>query len=132
MVGKCLVCGKEFRNKRKALLCSDECRVEYRKRKAAARAAEVKKLAKCQICGKEFQRQGKLSLCSDQCRAEYYKRKAEKQAAEVKKLVFKPRMCPDCGKPTTDYRCPKCWAKRRVAQGIPISGEGAGYSEYDI
>ena len=23
------------------------------------------------------------------------------------------RTCTDCGKPTTDYRCPKCWIERR-------------------
>ena len=27
------------------------------------------------------------------------------------------RKCHDCGKPTTDYRCPKCWAKLRAQHG---------------
>lgn len=27
------------------------------------------------------------------------------------------RKCHDCGKPTTDYRCPKCWAKLRAKHG---------------
>ena len=24
------------------------------------------------------------------------------------------RQCPDCKRPTTDYRCPECWAKHRA------------------
>lgn len=27
------------------------------------------------------------------------------------------RRCHDCGRPTTDYRCPKCWSKLRSRGG---------------
>lgn len=27
------------------------------------------------------------------------------------------RRCHDCGRPTTDYRCPRCWAKLRSRGG---------------
>lgn len=29
------------------------------------------------------------------------------------------RRCHDCGRPTTDYRCPKCWSKLRSRAGTP-------------
>ena len=30
------------------------------------------------------------------------------------------RRCHDCGAPTTDYRCPKCWAKLRRKGGYNL------------
>ena len=38
------------------------------------------------------------------------KRPTESKPAPVGKM----RRCHDCGKPTTDFRCPKCWAKLRA------------------
>ena len=38
------------------------------------------------------------------------KRPTESRPAPVGKM----RKCHDCGKPTTDFRCPKCWAKLRA------------------
>ena len=38
------------------------------------------------------------------------KRPTESRPAPVGKM----RRCHDCGKPTSDYRCPKCWAKLRA------------------
>ena len=32
------------------------------------------------------------------------------------------RRCHDCGRPTTDYRCPKCWAKIRRKSGVEDYG----------
>ena len=31
------------------------------------------------------------------------------------------RRCHDCGRPTTDYRCPACWAKLRRKGGYNLS-----------
>lgn len=31
------------------------------------------------------------------------------------------RRCHDCGRPTTDYRCPRCWAKLRRKGGYNLS-----------
>ena len=31
------------------------------------------------------------------------------------------RRCHDCGAPTTDYRCPRCWAKLRRKGGYNLS-----------
>lgn len=33
------------------------------------------------------------------------------------------RRCHDCGRPTTDYRCPACWARLRRAGGYSPTGE---------
>ena len=33
------------------------------------------------------------------------------------------RRCHDCGAPTTDYRCPRCWARLRRAGGYAPTGE---------
>lgn len=33
------------------------------------------------------------------------------------------RRCHDCGRPTTDYRCPRCWARLRRAVGCSPTGE---------
>lgn len=33
------------------------------------------------------------------------------------------RRCHDCGRPTTDYRCPRCWDRLRRAGGYSPTGE---------
>nr|DAH15165.1 MAG TPA: hypothetical protein [Caudoviricetes sp.] len=35
------------------------------------------------------------------------------------------RRCHDCGRPTTDYRCPRCWARLRRAGGYAPTGEAS-------
>ena len=42
------------------------------------------------------------------------------------------RPCTDCGKPTTDYRCSKCWKKRRAtATGAePVEVYKTAYGEW--
>lgn len=42
------------------------------------------------------------------------------------------RRCHDCGKPTVDYRCPRCLAKWRTRNGVPAGGgdEPDGYSAF--
>ena len=35
------------------------------------------------------------------------------------------RRCHDCGRPTTDYRCPRCWARLRRAGGYSPTGEAS-------
>ena len=38
------------------------------------------------------------------------------------KRVIHSRVCHDCGKPTSDYRCPKCLRKWRIKHGVAESG----------
>ena len=35
------------------------------------------------------------------------------------------RRCHDCGRPTTDYRCPRCWARLRRTGGYSPTGEAS-------
>ena len=35
------------------------------------------------------------------------------------------RRCHDCGRPTTDYRCPRCWARLRSRGGYAPKGEAS-------
>ena len=38
----------------------------------------------------------------------------KRQPKTERKPRSSKRPCTDCGKPTTDYRCPRCWKKRRA------------------
>ena len=47
--------------------------------------------------------------------------------APLKPILKRPdalsiRRCHDCGKPTTDYRCPKCLVRWRMKNGVPACG----------
>lgn len=35
------------------------------------------------------------------------------------------RRCHDCGRPTTDYRCPRCWARLRSRGGYAPMGDAS-------
>ena len=35
------------------------------------------------------------------------------------------RRCHDCGRPTTDYRCPRCWARLRSRGGYSPKGDAS-------
>lgn len=35
------------------------------------------------------------------------------------------RRCHDCGRPTTDYRCPRCWARLRRRGGYAPNGDAS-------
>lgn len=35
------------------------------------------------------------------------------------------RRCHDCGRPTTDYRCPRCWARLRSRGGYALKGDAS-------
>lgn len=43
--------------------------------------------------------------------------------AVYKQITRCMRRCHDCGRPTTDYRCPRCWARLRRTGGYSPTGE---------
>ena len=43
--------------------------------------------------------------------------------ASYRQITRYMRRCHDCGAPTTDYRCPRCWARLRRAGGYSPTGE---------
>lgn len=69
-------------------------------------------ISTCLVCGKLFEGCRSEGLCSEECVAEHRRRKSRARAVLNRKLKTNERRCPDCGRIITDYRCPKCWAKR--------------------
>lgn len=41
------------------------------------------------------------------------------------------RHCHDCGKPTNNFRCDKCWDKWKIRHGISILGDNGENSGFD-
>lgn len=45
--------------------------------------------------------------------------------ASYRQITRYIRRCHDCGAPTTDYRCSRCWARLRRAGGYSPTGEAS-------
>ena len=101
----CVVCGIEFSAKTvNAKYCSRACANVARK----GAKYDVKLDTKiCPVCGANFTtgRIGKV-YCSRRCA-----KAAERELMEKGEVR---RRCHDCGRPTTDYRCPACWRRLRA------------------
>lgn len=70
----------------------------------------------CKVCGKTFMPKKQKSICcSEECRKKFYSPFREPEPITCK------RKCHDCGKPTTNYRCPLCLAKWKRKHGVSIS-----------
>lgn len=74
---------------------------------------------KCKLCEKTLYLSLQAKYC-DKCRkvAKSISNKRQKERSKVSKETKKPislfaRKCTDCGCPTNDYRCEKCWAIKR-------------------
>ena len=72
----------------------------------------------CPVCGNQFAPLTEAQkFCCSTCR---------KQAAikgrvkAVRKRGKYTRKCHDCGKPTDNFRCSKCWDKLRAKLGLAI------------
>ena len=85
----------------------------------------------CPMCGKPalIDKQGReRKYCSPACaKAGNNKIRREKKRAGQDFGLGK-RRCHDCGKPTTDYRCPACLKAWRLKNGVPLDGD-AGYGD---
>jgi hypothetical protein len=82
----CIVCGKEFWDKRAAAkFCSEECKDSYRY------------ICKCSICGREFtSKRITAKYCSDECRMEKARQRSKEIARQYhEEAVF---VCNECGK----------------------------------
>ncbi len=69
VIKKCIICGKEFNAKGRALCCSKKCSKEneLRKRKKRREKNHVPKIKICKICGTEFEAKGNDKCCSSEC-----------------------------------------------------------------
>lgn len=136
----CDWCGKEF--------VATSCLSRYCSRVCNARAAEnmskIKRktkpapleIKKCGYCGKSFT--PKLSTqryCCNECRV--YDLRKDKPSVEERirivqqidemaqeRILIHKRRCHDCGTPTYNYRCEKCWRKHRQKYGGSLEGIG--------
>lgn len=71
------------------------------------------------------------SCNSRACTLGLAKRKPAKREPPVSELSR--RRCHDCGKPTTDYRCPQCLAAFRARNGVSLNAakeEDGGYTVF--
>lgn len=71
------------------------------------------RVAVCPFCQQEFTPTGSRTYCSDKCRAAAQRQRDQNRMENLRRVRQVGRTCHDCGKPTTDYRCPACWRKRR-------------------
>lgn len=53
------------------------------------------------------------------------KKKILRGEASYRQITRYMRRCHDCGRPTTDYRCPRCWARLRSRGGYSPKGDAS-------
>lgn len=100
----CPVCGVRFETTKKYVKYCPE----HRKKNHAKSSATF-----CIICGEKIDVKNSR-YCSEACR-----KKAEKRRLEMySKQNAAMRRCHDCGRPTTDYRCPACRAAHMKKHSI--------------
>lgn len=90
---------------------------------------EIETAARMYAAGESFKRIGvELNKHSDTVRyyirahSERFPAPLEKKdilcgEASYRQIPRYMRRCHDCGRPTTDYRCPRCWARLRSRGG---------------
>ena len=76
--------------------------------------------ALCLNCGKEFEGHGNAHFCGEACHKEWILRQRQTKSETAS------RACHDCGRPTTDYRCPACRAAFRQRHGVARDADGGG------
>lgn len=97
---------------------------------------EIETAARMYAAGESFKRIGvELNKHSDTVR--YYIRahselfpepqgkNSLRGEAVYKQITRYMRRCHDCGRPTTDYRCPRCWARLRSRGGYAPKGDAS-------
>ena len=75
-------------------------------------------IVRCLDCGKQI---SLIQVIRGRCPECARRRKAESNRAYYRRMrslgdsirLAPGRVCHDCGRPTTDYRCRSCWAKIR-------------------
>lgn len=116
----CPICGKTFSPKNRLhKYCSSTCIKIANARRHACCDTRT-----CKFCGNPYligTGVGK-AFCSDECRMKWTDSK--KTPAKRRKRMGE-RECHDCGRPTTDYRCPQCWEKYRGSAAENVWDEWA-------
>ena len=68
-----------------------------------------------ELRGKEFEGHGNVRFCGEECHKAWILRQ------RLAKSETASRACHDCGRPTTDYRCPVCQKKFLQRHGVITS-----------
>lgn len=139
---KCVICGQDFWTRsHNQICCGYRCadRKKQLEREDRRQRTAVQKV--CRVCGKVFSTTSKIRVtCSTECaklneqhvKAAYSKKNAleirsDRLACDTRERESmnepKMRKCHDCGRPTWNYRCEPCWAKRRKDLGYAVSVE---------
>lgn len=103
-IKKCQKCGQLFEGRGHTCFCQ------------ACRETDNMEKKICPYCGKEFMpRTIRQVTCRNKACIRANSDKLKALALEEKRSVkiYNMRRCHDCGLPTTNYRCAKCWAKIR-------------------
>lgn len=86
-----------------------------------------KRTATCTKCGRAClpREDGLCGRCRDT------RRQIESDRFKTANLP-RQRKCHDCGRPTSDYRCPACWAKLRREHGLPFEDRALASLDEDF
>ena len=121
MVKRCLVCGAEFETtQRHAKYCLEHRSMSRSVRERLMQGQGMDPTI-CAQCGKPFYGHGNARFCSDICRRRNAAAKDDVgtiASMRRKQVGFSVRACHDCGRPTTDYRCPACREKFPQRHGV--------------
>ena len=96
----------------------------------------------CRECGREYVPHSREQhYCCEWCRNQAHKREREAEAVEASVAESKAeptsanglrtsRVCHDCGRPTNDYRCPRCrkkWQRQHDVLGTADTDSSSAY-----
>ena len=128
MTKKCPVCGRVFKPKNQQhKYCCYECRRDAKVERATKEKPEKVK-NRCQVCGRFFE---PLTQEQKYC-CQWCEKRAEKYSKEKQTPQEQPqRVCHDCGKRTTDYRCPACLKEWKRRNGVTASADNFAHAVYD-
>lgn len=80
--------------------------------------------------GKEIKKTGDAVRYYIRAHMEFFPEPQERKdilrgKASYRQITRYIRRCHDCGRPTTDYRCPRCWARLRSRGGYAPKGDAS-------
>lgn len=113
----CPLCGTAFVTGLRYTKYCPEHRNAKKAGKGWGRCARGHAPGVCAQCGRPFHGHGNARFCGDACR-ERHSEAQGRQSRQRKPDAVAVRACHDCGRRTTDYRCPACREKFRQRHGV--------------
>ena len=109
----CPICGAEFETTFKG---TKYC-LEHRGLHKTQRDRILRGPLHCTHCGKTFEGHGNALFCSEACKKAHLS-SSHREVATKEPTHGLLRKCHDCGRATTDYRCPVCQKKFRQRHNV--------------